>query len=249
MITSSSNAQVKRIRELNEKAKARREAGLFVAEGRKLFEECPGSLRESVYVSETFADENPSLLAGVDHEVVADHLFARITDTKTPQGVLTVARMTAVPLCESTVPLLLFLEDLQDPGNIGTILRTAEAAGAAGVILGPTCADVYSPKAVRATMGSIFRVPVCVAEDLSEEVGRYKKEGVRIAAALLDGDVDFGELTNEHGIAFLIGNEGKGLSEKLAAMADLRVHIPMAGRVESLNAAVAAALLMYQVRR
>ena len=251
MITSSQNQQIKRIRELNEKPRSRREAGLFVAEGVKLFRECPESRRAAVFVSESFEKENAELLAGVDYEAVADHLFARITDTKTPQGILTLARIETGgdDFSHGTYtipPVYLILEDLQDAGNVGTILRTAEAAGVTGVILGPTCADVYQPKAVRATMGSIFRVPFKVADDLPEAVRDLQAQGVRVAAAHLDGETDYRDIENTDGIAFLIGNEGKGLSDELTEQADIRVRIPMAGQVESLNASVAAAILVYR---
>ena len=142
-------------------------------------------------------------------------------------------------------PLVLVLEDLQDPGNVGTILRTAEGAGVTGVILSGRCADIFQPKAIRSTMGSIFRVPFRTEENLPEAVEWLKSCGVRTCAAHLRGTVSYEKADYTEGTAFFIGNEGNGLSDTLTEACDCLVRIPMEGRVESLNAAVAAAVLMY----
>ena len=171
MITSSSNAQVKQILQLNTKARLRRELGLFTAEGVKLFREAPRELREKVYVASSFENENRALLEGISYEIVDDRVFGRMCDTQTPQGILTVLRMPSYEredLLRTDHPLLLVLEDLQDPGNVGTILRTAEGAGVTGVILSRKCVDLFHPKTIRSTMGSIFRVPF-IYEDQPED--------------------------------------------------------------------------------
>lgn len=256
MITSSSSPKLKQIRQLNTKAKARRESGCFVLEGRKLFEETPEALRRGVFLSESYAAENPSLteeLAGsCDTEIVADRVFDSACDTKTPQGILTIAAFPhweKEDLLGGTAPLIVVLENVQDPGNVGTIIRTAEGAGATGVILLGACADIFSPKVIRATMGSVFRVPVCRMEEISGAVRFLRDCGVRTFAAHLMGENEYTEESYSGGSAFLIGNEGNGLSDELSHAADTRIRIPMAGRVESLNASVAASLLMYEARR
>ncbi len=157
--------------------------------------------------------------------------------------------MTGVQTCALPISLLLVLEGLQDPGNLGTIFRTGEGAGVAGIILGGGTVDPCNPKAVRATMGSIYRVPFVSAEDLPGAVDRLRQQGIRTYAAHLEGKRYYDSFSFLGGTAFLIGNEGKGLSGELADRAEEYVKIPMEGQVESLNAAVAASLLMYEVHR
>lgn len=238
---------------LNTKSKERRERGLFAAEGRKLFLETPPHMREQVFVSGSFAEREQELLRDCRYEVVDDRLFVKMCDTQTPQGILTVARMPQYKredlLRGEGSPLLLLLEDIQDPGNVGTILRTAEAAGVSGVFLSGKCADLFQPKVIRATMGSVFRVPFCVEEDLCETAMWLRAQGICLYAAALEGSESFFSNSYAEACAFLIGNEGRGLSEELLARADHRVRIPMSGRVESLNAAVAAAVFLYETKR
>lgn len=250
MITSSSNALIKRINLLNTRARARREQSCFVAEGIKLFRETPPEKREAVLVSESFSAAEKDLLEGVAYEVAEDGLFQRICDTRTPQGILTIAKMPEYAPEEllgpaGKEPLLLVLEDVQDPGNVGTMIRTAEGAGVTGILLSGKTADPFQPKVIRSTMGSIYRVPLRREADLTQAVSRLKERGIRIVASHLEGNARFGREDYRRGTAFLIGNEGNGLSDALSSLADVRVKIPMEGQVESLNAAVAAALLMY----
>ncbi|MEE1115040.1 MAG: RNA methyltransferase [Eubacterium sp.] len=248
MLTSSSNEQIRHIIQLNTKAKARREENCFVAEGIKLFRETPEELRRRVYVSESFEREHRDLLGSTAYETVEDRLFAKICDTQTPQGILTIASMpsyTREKLLGSGTPLVMVLEDLQDPGNVGTILRTAEGAGVTGVFLSSRTADIFQPKVIRSTMGSVYRVPFRREENLSEVVAWLKTKGVRTYAAHLQGKNSYSKEDYTGPTAFLIGNEGRGLTDELTAAADVKVRIPMEGRVESLNAAVASALFMY----
>lgn len=254
MITSTGNGQIKNVAALMKKAKERKEQGLFVVEGRKMFEEAPKDWISSVYVSESFCgqQEAQELLEGQTYEVVSDAVFKSISDTKTPQGILCLVKMPQYGLSEllqGERTHLLVLESIQDPGNLGTMLRTGEGAGVTGVILNRTTVDLFNPKTIRSTMGSIYRVPFFVADDLVETLGGLRARGIRIYAAHLWGSVPYDEPSYCGGTAFLIGNEGNGLTDGTAALADARVRIPMEGQVESLNAAVSAALLMYEANR
>ena len=148
-----------------------------------------------------------------------------------------------------TLPLFLILENLQDPGNLGTIMRTAEGAGASGIIMSSDTVDIYNPKTIRSTMGSIYRVPFFYAEDIRETVRQIQQKGIGIYAAHLHGEKYYDEYDYRRPAAFLIGNEGNGLTEETAKLADTCIRIPMAGQLESLNAAVASALLMYEAAR
>ena len=141
------------------------------------------------------------------------------------------------------------LEDLQDPGNLGTIIRTGEGAGIAGVIMSGNTVDIFNPKTIRATMGSIYRVPFVYVQDMAEAIRRLQKSDIAVYAAHLKGKQYYDAFDYTKGSAFLIGNEGNGLKEETALLADTYVKIPMAGQVESLNAAIATTLFMYEAAR
>ncbi len=258
MITSSSNPRVRQVAQWQAKAKERRQAGIFVVEGFKMFGEAPEEAVAEVYISEEAlerAGRQPELMGKLDrtgYETVTEEVFAKMSDTQTPQGILCVVKRPGhglEQLLEAPRPLLMVLENLQDPGNLGTIVRTGEGAGVTGIIIGSGTADIYAPKTVRATMGSIYRVPVVCAEDLVEAVGRLRGGGVHTYAAHLQGKNYYDGFSFREATAFLIGNEGAGLSPQLAEAAEGRVRIPMEGQLESLNAAVAASLLMYEAHR
>ena len=219
MITSSSNAQVKQMIQLNKKARERRKQDVFLVEGLRMFREVPRERLVKTYVSESFLEdpEHQVLLQGIPYEVVKDSVFAQMSDTLTPQGVLTVVRQyhyTMEELMgEKDHPLFLVLEDLQDPGNMGTIFRTAEGAGVDGIFMSANCVDIYNPKTIRSTMGSIYRVPFVIAPDLQDVFAWFKKQRVRSYAAHLKGKGWYDEKSYTDGTAFLIGNEGNGLTD------------------------------------
>lgn len=252
MITSSSNAQVKRVIQLNRRAKERRSSGIFVAEGRKMFLEAPREWLERVFVTEIFENEHKDLLNGIDYEVVEQRIFAQMSDTQTPQGILCLVRMPSYSLAEILAhpcPLLLVLEDLQDPGNLGTIVRTAEGAGVTGILLSRNTVDLFNPKTIRSTMGSVYRMPFLYVDDLCGVLPELGRRGIRTFAAHLRGENTYDGESYTGGTAFFIGNEGSGLSDSLSCRADSLIRIPMEGQVESLNAAVASAVLMYEAFR
>lgn len=245
MITSKSNQKIKRVKALMASAKERREQGLFVIEGSRLVSEAPAGLIEEVYVSSSFVKSGVECIpCDVDYEIVSDDVFRSLSDTVNPQGILAVVRIPAGGM-EKVIgaDLYIILDDVRDPGNLGTIIRTAEAAGAR-VIMSETCADLFNPKTVRSTMGTIFRVPFAICP-VAEAIERLHEEGVTVCAAMLDGSVPYNELDASGAVAFIIGNEANGVSAEAAEASDRRVRIPMKGRVESLNAAVSAAILMY----
>lgn len=252
-ISSSSNGQIKHLKELQAKGKARRETGTFVAEGWKMAEEaCTLGVAKHIYLSETYAKENQSDWVGdVPCTVVADTVFRDAADTQTPQGVMAIVEQARYDLTEilgrESVRLLL-LEDIRDPGNLGTMMRTAEGAGIDAVIMTKGTVDLYNPKVVRSTMGSIFRVPFFYREDFMGTLQELKSQNITLLAAHLKGEHYHDEISYPNRVAVMIGNEANGLTDTAAEQADIYVKIPMAGKLESLNAAVAAALLMYQMR-
>ena len=258
MITARSNTQLKQIAKLLKKRGAREEERVYVIEGRKMFFEVLSQAPEllvKAFWSQSglsgLTEEEKALLSACPYEEVSDDAFDSVAETVTPQGVLALVKMpehTAEELAGSGKNLLL-LETLQDPGNLGTILRTAEAAGIGGVILSSDSVDAFSPKTVRATMGAVFRVPFVYVSDFPQTVSMLKKSGYTVYAAHLQGSVPYDEPDYKGNCAVMIGNEGNGLSDEATALSDVRIRIPMEGRAESLNAGVAAALMMYELRR
>ena len=256
MINSTANKQVKYVNALVKKTKTRREEGLFVAEGTRLFAEIPISMIHSVYISESY---EKTVKGRVPEEIkriqiVSDEVFRAMSDTQTPQGILALVRQHDYTL-EDVLKIgdrpvhLLIMEKIQDPGNLGTMIRTAEGAGVTGIIMDTGSADIYNPKVIRSTMGSVFRMPFVYTGDLTATLQIVKQSGVSLYAAHLKGRNNYEHEDYTGNIGFLIGNEANGLSEEVAGMTDTRVKIPMAGRVESLNAAVAASVLMFEAAR
>jgi len=218
-------------------------------------------MAKRLYVSESAREQLHKEIAegnivmpeeGVPTEILSEQLFRNLSDTVTPQGILAVIEMPEYQrgdIVKSPQAALLCLENIQDPGNLGTMIRTAEGAGMSGIILSEGCVDLFNSKVVRATMGALFRVPYYICKDMATEVERLKKEAFSIYAAHLQGTKDYTEEEYSGRVALLIGNEANGLSDSVAEQADKKVKIPMEGELESLNAAVSAALLMYEVHR
>ena len=245
-LTSLKNPKVMAWRSLKER-KGRRETGCFLVEGRKMVEEALASAFsvETLLVSESHAADF-SLPEDVPAYLLPDHVFAALCNTKTPQGISAVVRMRTAPVTGSC---LLALDDVQDPGNVGTILRTADAAGFDGVLLSDKCADIFSPKVLRATMGSIFRMPVEITDQLPLALHQLKEEGWSILSSQLDGTPFFRREPVGDRFCLIIGNEGNGISPSVQAEATHKLRLPMRGGAESLNAAIAAGIMMYDLMR
>ena len=192
------------------------------------------------------------MITWMNHEVVTEEQMKKLTDTVTPQGILCVVRQPSYTV-EDIINhpgqrLIMILEDIQDPGNLGTIFRTAEGAGASGIIMTKGCADLFNPKVVRSTMGSIYRVPFFVTDDIEQTISLVKNAQIEVFAAHLKGEHFYDEIAYKDA-AFLIGNEGRGLKDSTASLADTYIKIPMSGELESLNASMAAGILMYEHNR
>ncbi|MFI3200782.1 MAG: RNA methyltransferase [Eubacteriales bacterium] len=254
VITSANNPRIKEVVQLIRKGKVREEKKLFVIEGIKLFLEAPKERIQAVFFSETFYTtyKKKEVLDQYSFDVVTDEVFVKMTDTIHPQGVLCVMKQftyTLEELWEGENPFLLVVENMQDPGNLGTLLRTGEAAGVDGIILSKGSVDVYNPKVVRSSMGSIYRTRYCYAESIVSVINKMRDMNIAIYAAHLDGKTYFTDTDFTKATAFLVGNESKGLEQKTAELATKQVKIPMCGEVESLNVAMAAGLLMYEAKR
>ena len=255
MITSTANPQVKNLIQLVKKAKVRNEQRLFVVEGIRMFREVPLDKLKEVYVSESFYKKEKDTVkevlkdSKIRVEELTDTVFSHASDTKTPQGILCVVEQMNHKISELTsaeCPLIMVLDHLQDPGNLGTILRTAEGAGVTGILMDRECVDIYNPKTIRSTMGSIYRMPFLIVDDAVGFVKGLKARKICTYAAHLHGVHSYREEDYTKGTAFLIGNEGNGLTDAMAEAAECLIRIPMEGKVESLNAAIASAVLMYE---
>ena len=254
MITSVSNERVKNIIKLQQKAKARREQNCFIVEGIRMAEEVPADRLIQAYASESFAakEENQTLCQRLKAEIVADHVMEAMSDTQTPQGILVVVRRQDIrpeTIWQQPGALIMVLERIQDPGNLGTIVRTAEGAGVTGIIMSADTVDIYNSKVIRSTMGSIYRMPFAYVTDVKQAVTAMKTAGIHTYAAHLLGQHSYDQEDYTGPSAFLIGNEGNGLTDELTALSDCYIRIPMCGQVESLNAAIASAILMYEAGR
>ena len=240
-IRSRDNRIYKECRKLSQK-KYRDQQGLYLIEGYNLIGEAPAS--EMMYAG----------LSGENIYIMEAELFDKIAQTETSQGIIAVMkrriydRQAVKRLCGPGKNLAV-LDRLQDPGNIGTIIRTAEGAGYAAVVCLRGTGDVYAPKTIRAAAGSVFRIPIIKVEDNRELCGLVRDLGKRLAVTCLDTDNYYFDTDLSSDTALVIGNEGRGVSRELIETADVRVKIPMEGKLESLNASVAAGILMYEAQR
>ena len=250
-ITSSKNPMVQRLRDLKN-AKARRMEGRFLVEGEVMIREAFGC---GLKIFELAADEAHEAFAaemeakGAHAAVVPRSLLESICETQTPQGVCA-SFETPAPLDVDALPQrIVALDGVQDPGNVGTIWRTADAAGFEGVLLGAGSADPLSPKVQRSAMGSGFRLPFCHTENLAQTLLELRGRGYHVFASDLSGADFYTRPDAGEKFVLVIGNEARGISDAVREAADCRVKLPMRGGAESLNAAVAAGIMMYELMR
>jgi TrmH family RNA methyltransferase len=255
MLTSLQNPLVKQLRKLH-RAKERREQQVFLLEGTHLLEEACATHAELVVVCCTpeWQAAHPKLWQQVSEqadrsELVSEEVLQAIATTVNPDGVVaTVRRNTLTPIGYD-LRLAIALDKLQDPGNLGTIIRTAAAAGAEGLWLTADSVDLDHPKVLRATAGQWFRLPMTVTPDLKSDLIQFQRHGVQIVATLPTATLTYWEIDLTLPSLILLGNEGAGLSPDIAAFAEVAIQIPLVPGVESLNVAISAALILYEARR
>ncbi|MFZ5880474.1 MAG: TrmH family RNA methyltransferase [Chloroflexota bacterium] len=253
LITSAQNTKLKLARALLGRSKERREAGAFVAEGVRLVEEALNSNWgfQFVLYDQTLSERgtlNVKRLTslGVECEEVTPELMKSLSDTETSQGILAVLPMTQLPI-PNYPNFILIPDQIRDPGNLGTLIRSAAAAGVQAVLLPPETTDAFAPKVVRAGMGAHFRVPIHTLT--WEDIGQVgKSEGLNVYLADMDG-VSCWETDLRAPLMLIVGSEAEGASESARRLAMQKISIPMSGQVESLNAGVAGSVLMFEVLR
>ena len=246
LITSMQNDQIKQIKKL-QKAKERKKKQQFLIEGIHLVEEAheSGWPIEQLLIAEGFS--LPDWLQGYAYQQVSNNVFAQISETKTPQGVLAVLKMQPLRFPEAAKRLLI-CDSVQDPGNLGTMIRTADAAGFDAVLCSDGTVDMYNDKTIRSTQGSLFHIPV-ISVDLQETLSKMKEMGFHIWAAALRNSVSYDQAQKADKLAIVVGNEGAGIQETVIEQADEVVKIPIFGKAESLNVSVAAGILMYEAKK
>ncbi|MCX7715506.1 MAG: RNA methyltransferase [Clostridia bacterium] len=251
-ITSSSNAKYKYIKSLMQK-KMRAKSGEFTVEGRKSVTDAIGSKSELVMlaVSDKFLKTEEFLYPeNIPIYKMPESIFSGLCDTETPQGILAVIKMkTGEAFVADLNKFYIYCECVKDPGNMGTIIRTADAVGAGGVLLSCGCVDIYNPKTVRATMGSFFNIDIYENMNIDALIS-LKGQGFHIVSgALTDSAVEYTDCDLTLPTIIVVGNESNGVSKELLDITDTKVKIPIVGKAESLNVSVAAAILMYEALR
>ncbi len=262
LILSKENTNIKLIQKLLSSKKMRDEYGYFIIEGIKVFED---ALKENLEIEKVFITEKTlqkhfDFFDKIKDKISEDKLFTitdeislKLSDTKSPQGLFCIAKKIEKKCYIDKIKngkRFLILDNIQDPGNIGTIIRTADAVGLNGIILSNDCCDIYNPKVVRSTMGSLFRMNCYEDCEVQEAVSAFKAKNIPTFASVIDSDAN--SLTDcdfSSGGAVLIGNEGNGLSQKIVDLCDFSLTIKMKGNVNSLNAAMAASIIVWEMSK
>ena len=257
-LESVANPVVKKMAQLLQK-KYRQESGDFLVEGLRAVEEAVDSARvKALFYLQAEDKRSREILAQAEAQGVSlyqtnELVMAKLCDTVAPQGMVACVQQTTCTLTslaeQETPGLLVVVDRLQDPGNMGTLIRTADAVGAAGIILLQGTVDAFSPKVVRSSMGSLFHVHLCGPVSATELTAWCKVQGYRLAATTLENSQSIYKTDLTGKLALIIGNEANGVSAKLLQQAELQLHIPMPGRAESLNAAQAAGIILFESLR
>ncbi len=247
-IESKNNNLFKEIKKLKEK-KHRIKSNKYLIEGLRFVEEAIKSKVsiDSIIFTESFKEKNPELFLKINENIkliqMNEALLKQLCSTENPQGIVGVINMQNKEL--KSGELVVLVDKVQDPGNMGTIIRSAHAAGAAGIVMTKGTVDIYNDKTLRSTMGSIFYIPI-VEDDSLDFVKSLKKEGYKLVVSSLQGKNNFFEENLQGKVMIAVGNEGNGVSDEVYDIADIKVKIPMPGEAESLNVAVATSIMIYE---
>lgn len=258
-IKSKDNQKIKLVRSLESK-KHRDLQSLYVIESIKLIEE---AIREKIVFEFIFISESLENKADIyeliktldknkiEYHTIENNLFKEISATVTSQGIIGIAKKPKYDMVSiiNKHNFIIFCDKLQDPGNLGTIIRTADAFGPCAVVLSPCCVDAYKDKTVRACAGAIFRVPIVEVEDSLDFIKNLHGHDFNVISTVVDSDKSFDDIKNPKKICLIIGNEGNGISKELKESSDECITIKMTGQTESLNASIAAAISIYEIRK
>ncbi|WP_461200132.1 TrmH family RNA methyltransferase [Anoxybacillus sp. TBDG-1] len=246
-IESPKNERVKQWKKLLTK-KERDKTGLFLIEGFHLVEE---AIKSGVYIEELIIAEHATIpaswnVAHIPMTIVTNDVMKVISDTETPQGIAAVCKQLHWNIDD--IQTALFIDAVQDPGNVGTIIRTADAAGVDVVVVGEGSADIYNAKVMRATQGSLFHFPV-IKGDIGQWIARFQNKHIPIYGTSLQNGVDYRSVSPSSSFALIVGNEGSGVSDKWLQQTTTNLYVPIYGKAESLNVAVATGILLYHLQK
>lgn len=249
MITSKQNKIVKEIIKLKTK-KFRENKQKFYVEGKRIIDEIPKNIKVDKYIfSSEFYEKNREIYKNSECIVLSDDIFKEISDTENPQGIMAICKMQNLTIDNLNINgNFVILDRITDPGNLGTIIRTAEALGIKGIFLSKGCVDIYNPKVIRATMGAIFHIPIFENCDLEQIITYLKQSNIKIVCTYLESGKSPYDV-NLKNTAVIIGNEANGVLEKYVKMSDELIKINMEGKVESINASVSSAIIFYEMLR
>ena len=253
MITSTQNPHIKHLLLLQQKSAQRRTEGLFVVEGRREVEHClaAGFTIRTVFVCEEIAGAAVSLQQGTEIVPVSPNVYERIAYRGGTEGIVAVVEARRTKLCDlklSASPLIVVLESVEKPGNLGAVLRSADAAGADAVVVCDPLTDLYNPNLIRSAVGALFTVP-CVACSTEECIAFFKERGIQILTAQLQDSSLYYDTPMTGPTAIVMGTEATGLTDQWRQAADAHIRIPMLGRLDSLNVSVSAAILLFEAVR
>ena len=256
LITSNENINVKQYVRLSTSKKARDEHNQFTLEGSRLLKDAVSEKSDiqTIFATETAFERDREFLSEYSDKIilVSEGVAKRLSNTKSDQGIFAIVNKPENKLLSNCTlsGKFVVLNNIQDPGNLGTILRTADAMGVSGVILCENCCDLYNPKVVRSTMGSLFRLKIYIENDFDGVLSRFRLEGVKTYAAVVSKQAtEIRSVKFPLNSAIVIGNEGNGLKREHSALCDEQVTIEMNGNIDSLNASVAAAILMWEMTK
>ncbi|NQU16555.1 MAG: RNA methyltransferase [Candidatus Saganbacteria bacterium] len=242
---------IQNIRTILENKSVRKKEGKFVIEGPHLIEEALSDIEYIIYTKKhqvmIKAKEK-----GIPCYEISDKEYKKLSDVVTPQGIMAVVTsrdLSLQQISDKANSLIIACIDIQDPGNMGTIIRAADAANVSGIIASEGCVDIYNQKTIRSTAGSLFHIPVVQVDDIRDALVWLKSKNYKIVATDTAGICDYWEINYTENTVVLIGNEGAGLGQEILSTADSVVKVPLPGKAESLNAAICASVIMYEALR
>ncbi|MBP3949716.1 TrmH family RNA methyltransferase [Bacillus suaedae] len=247
-IDSIKNERIKAWKKLHTR-KGREKAGMFMVEGHHLIEEALKSpiVVQVVLMTEEIVAPSNELINGCEMIVVSDQVMKEISETESPQGIAAICELPVSPAIDTLEGRYLLADRVQDPGNLGTMIRTADAAGMTGVVLGEGSVDLFNSKVIRSSQGSIFHLPV-VKGDLLVWIQWLKEAGIPVFGTALEGASSYSAIEPQEQFALIVGNEGEGVSQEILDRTDQNLYVPIYGHAESLNVAVATGVLLYYLR-
>ncbi len=256
-INSKNNSKIKDLIKLRDDSKFRNDKSLFYVEGERIISDSPKELIDSIYIQKSKLENFKRIINRYNDSqifLIDDDIFNKIKDTINSQGIIAVVKYNCIKNLSNNylenIQNCLLLDNVNDPGNLGTIIRLAEATNISLIILCNSCCNLYNPKVIRSCMSSLFRVNIYISDDISNDIKFFKNNNFKIYATVLDNESKhFNSIYYNSKSVFIFGNEANGISKSLIDTSDEKIFIPMCGRIQSLNVAIAATAICYELMR